>query len=54
MTVNYLAIGSVALVVILVLIFAIYKNNKDKEKLVDTLNKDELTTEHHKDGESSH
>lgn len=52
MTVNYLAIGSVALVVILVIVFAIYKNNKDKENLVDSLNKDELTTEHHRDGEN--
>lgn len=52
MTVNYLMISSVALVVILVLIFAIYKNNKDKNKLVEALNKEELKTEHHKDGEN--
>lgn len=53
MTVNYLVIGSVALVVVLVLVFAVYKNQKEKIKLEDTLNKGEMKTEKHHEGESS-
>lgn len=51
MSVNYLVIGSVALVVILVLFFAVYKNQKEKIKLEDTLNKGELKTENHHEGD---
>ena len=52
MTINYYIIGAVAFVVLLILAFAIYKNQKDKIKLEEGLNKEEMSTEHHKDGES--
>ena len=52
MTINYLVIGSVALVVILVLVFAVYKNSKEKDILVEKLNKEDLKTEHHSEGEN--
>ena len=52
MTVNYLVIGSVALVVILILVFAVYKNQKEKIKLENTLNKGEMKTEKHHEGDS--
>jgi hypothetical protein len=51
MTINYLMIGGVILLVLLILAFAVYKNQKDKNKLIETLNKGELKTERHNEGE---
>lgn len=51
MTINFYIIGAVGFVVLLILAFAIYKNQKDKVKLEESLNKGEMSTEKHDEGE---
>ena len=49
MNINYTVVAIVSLVVVLLIIFLIRSNQKDKKKLEKGMNEEEITPEKHKD-----